>query len=146
MKPGGCSAGGTCTYNMTPQVRNNASIVEEKTIEAATAHDLGATEKGKVKGIKEVQKDHQQKEDQMAGGRTSFRVGKTHGHDGSRETRAIGKARETKGEKVTVQEELRQEVIQQVDRRTRTVVQQQGVQHNNGQLQQLSLQQLKKKQ
>ena len=53
--------------NTTPQVRNNASIVEEKTIEAATVHDLGATEKGKVKVIKEVQKDHQQKEDQRAG-------------------------------------------------------------------------------
>ena len=130
--------------NTTPQVRNNASSVEEKTIEAATVHDLGATEKGKVKVIREVQRDHQQKEDQRAGGRTSFRTERTHGHDGSRETRAIGKARETKGEKVTVHGELRQEVIQQVDRRTRTV-QQQGVQHNSGQLQQLSLQQLKKK-
>ena len=132
--------------NMKPQVRNSASIVEERTIEGATVHDRGATEREKVKVTREAQRDHQPRADQRAGGRTSFRVGKTHGHDGSREIRAIGKARETKGEKVTVQEELRQEVIQQVDRRTRTVVQQQGLQHNSGQLQQLSLQQLKKKQ
>ena len=131
--------------NMRPQVKNNASIVEERTIEGATVHDRDATEREKVKVTREVQRDHQPRADQRAGGRTSFRVGKTHGHDGSRETRAIGKARETKGEKVTVQGELRREVIQQVDRRTR-VVQQQAVQHNSVQLQQLSLRQLKKKQ
>ena len=131
--------------NMKPQVRNNASTVEERTIEGATVHDRGATEREKVKVTREVQRDHQPRADQRAGGRTSFRVGKTHGHDGSRETRAIGKVRETKGEKVTVQGELRQEVIQQVDRRTR-VAQQQEVQRNSVQHQQLSLQQLKKKQ
>ena len=132
--------------NMRPQVKNNASIVEERTIEGATVHDRGATEREKVKVTREVQRDHQPRADQRAGGRTSSRMERTHGHGGSRETRAIGKVGETKGEKVTVQEEMRQEVIQQVDRRTKTVVQQQGVQHNSDQLQQLSLQQLKKKQ
>ena len=131
--------------NMTPQVRNNASIVEEKTIEAATVHDLGATEKGKVKVIREVQRDHQQKEDQRAGGRTSFRTERTHGHDGSRETRAIGRVKETRGGKVTMQRQPKAEVIPQPEIKTRTVVQQQGVQRNSEQFQQSNQQQLRKK-
>ena len=108
--------------NMTPQVTNNASIVEERTIEGATAHDQGATVREKVNVTREAQRDHQQKGDPKAGGRTSSRAVKTRGHDGSRETRASGKARETKGEKVTAQGELRTEVIPQAERRTRAVV------------------------
>ena len=131
--------------SVKPQVRNSASIVEERTIEGATVHDRGATEREKVKVIKEVQKDHQQKEDQRAGGRTSFRTERTHGHDGSRETRAIGRVKETRGEKVTVQREPKAEVIPQPEIKTRTVVQQQGVQRNSEQFQQSSQQQLRKK-
>ena len=98
-----------------------------------------------MKEIREVQRDHQQKEDQRAGGRTSSRTEKTHGHDSSRGTRAIGRVKETRGEKVTVQRQPKEEVIPQTELKTRTIVQQQGVQRNSEQFQQSNQQQLRKK-